>query len=69
VCQEEAIDGTVKRDNLNLFVSLERGDALVELRDRWRAEDVERRVIEGHAPVRGRSPRQKNPFGCPIGHV
>ena len=31
VCQEESIDGTVKHDNLDLLVSLERRDGLVEL--------------------------------------
>ena len=25
--------------------------------------------MKRHAPVRGRSPRQKHPFGRPIGHV
>jgi len=69
VRQEESIDGAVHDDNLDLLVSLERRDDLVELRYRFRAEDVERRVIKRHTPVRGRSARQKNLFGRPVGHV
>src|SRR5262249_38239640 len=68
MCQEESIDSTVKHDNLDLLVSLKRRDDLVELGNRLRAEDVERRVIKRHTPVRGRSARQKNPFGGTVGH-
>src|SRR6516162_3606593 len=68
VRQEESIDGTVKHDNLDLLIRLERRDDLVELGNRFRAEDVERRVIKRHTPVRGRSARQKYPFARPVGH-
>ena len=39
-----------------------RCDDLVELRNSFRAKDVEGRVIKRHAPIRGRSSRQKNLF-------
>ena len=62
VRQEKSIDGTVKDNNLNLLVNFQRCDDLVELRNSFRAKDVEGRVIKRHAPIRRRSSRKNNLF-------
>jgi hypothetical protein len=55
VRQEKSVNGTVEHNNLDLLVSFQRFDDLVELRNSFRAKDVERRVIKRDAPIRGRS--------------
>src|SRR5262249_12400353 len=50
--QEKTLDGAVEHDNLHMLIGFETCDDLIQLRNRLRAEDVERRMIEGHAPVR-----------------
>src|SRR5262245_13759653 len=54
--EKEAIDGTIEHNDLHMLIRLDRGDDLVELRDRLRSEDVQRRNIERHAPVRRQAP-------------
>ena len=56
--EKEAFDRAVKDDHFDLLVSFDRGDGLVELRNRVRAKDVERRMINRYAPVLGRPPRE-----------
>src|SRR6266403_1310835 len=73
--QEEPLHRAVEDDDFDVLVSFQRRDDFVELRNGFRAEDVEGRVIERHAPIRGRVSRQKNlpgrvahfaaPFRCP----
>ena len=50
---EKAVDGAVKDDYFEFLVSFDRGDGLVELRNRVRAKDVERRMINRYLPVVG----------------
>jgi len=60
--QKEPFDRAVKDDHFDVLVSFQRCDDFVELRNSFRAKDVERRVIKRRAPIRGRSSRQKNLF-------
>jgi hypothetical protein len=53
VRQEKSVNGTVEHNNLDLLVSFQRFDDLVELRNSFRAKDVERRVIKRDAPIPG----------------
>ena len=66
VRQEEAVDGAVEDDDLDVLVGLERRDDLVELRNRFRAEDVQGRMIERHAPIGWRAPLEPDLL---IGHA
>ena len=50
--EKEAVDGTVKYDHLHLLVVLDRRDDLVQLGQFLRAEDVDRRKVKCHPPVR-----------------
>jgi len=52
VGEEEAFDGAVKHDYLQGPVGFQGRDNFVQLRDGFRAEDIERRVIERDSPVR-----------------
>jgi hypothetical protein len=52
VRQKEALDGAVEHDDLDLLVGLQRGDDLIKLRNRLRAEDIDRRDIKCDAPIR-----------------
>ena len=63
VGQEESVDGAVEDHDLDVVVLLQRRDDLVELRDGLRAEDVERRMVERHPPVRRRPPGEKDLVG------
>ncbi len=60
--QKKPLNRAVKNDHFDMLVSFQRCDDLVELRNSVRAKDVEGRVINRHAPIRGRSSRQKNLF-------
>jgi hypothetical protein len=51
VRDEEALDGTIEYDDIDPIVGLDRRDDLIQLWDALRAKDVERRVVEGDAPV------------------
>ena len=50
--QEEPFDCAVENHNLRLFIGFDRRDDLVELRDCFRPKNIERRMVERHAPVR-----------------
>jgi hypothetical protein len=41
VRQEKSVNGTVEHNNLDLLVSFQRFDDLVELRNSFRAKDVD----------------------------
>ena len=43
----------VKDDHFDVLVSFNRCDDFVELRNRCRAEDVERRMIKRYSPILG----------------
>ena len=51
---EKSVDCTVEDDYFELLVSFDRGDDLVQLRNRFRPEDIYRRMIQCDAPIRGR---------------
>jgi hypothetical protein len=55
VRDEEAFDGTIEYHDIDPIVGLERRDDLIQLRNALRAKDVERRVVEGDAPVTRRA--------------
>src|SRR5260370_16283641 len=52
----------VKNDHFDLLVGFNCRDDLVELWNRVRAKDVEPRMINRHAPIRGRLAGQKDLF-------
>src|SRR5438552_19134234 len=56
----------VKDNHFDLLVTFQRCDDFVELRNCVRAKNVEGRVINRYAPIRGRSSRQKNLF---VAHI
>src|SRR5271155_1386594 len=49
--QEETVDSAIKHDHLQCRLGFECGDNFVQFRKSFRAEDVERRMIERHSPV------------------
>jgi hypothetical protein len=70
VGQEEAINGTVEDDNLDMLIRFERGDDLVQRRNHLRPEDIQGRVIDGRPPVGGRAPFETDPpWVCDAAHV
>ena len=60
--QKEPFNGAVENHDFDVLVGFQRCDDFIELSNSFRAKDVEGRVIERHAPIRGRSSRQKNLF-------
>jgi hypothetical protein len=56
--EKEAFDRTVKDDNFDLLVSFDRGNGVVELRNRVRSKDVKRGAINRYPPVVGRATRE-----------
>jgi hypothetical protein len=60
VGQEEFWDGTVEHNDLHRGISFNRRDHLIELRDCFRPEDVEGRIVNRDPPVRRRSTLQAN---------
>jgi hypothetical protein len=62
VRNEEALDGTIEYDNIDPIVGLERRDDLIQLWDALRTKDVERRVVEGDAPVTRRASFETDAF-------
>src|SRR5262249_10817900 len=63
VRQEEALDGAVEHNNLQLLIGLEPSDDLIQLRNGLWAEDVERRMIECHSPVCWQMPFETDLLG------
>src|SRR5437867_2646389 len=51
--EKEAFDRTVKDDDFDLLVSFDRGNGVVELRNRVRPKDVKRGTINRYTPVVG----------------
>jgi hypothetical protein len=51
VRQEKPLDCAVEHHDLHFIIGFERRDDLVQLRYRLRTKDVERRMIEGDAPI------------------
>ena len=66
--QEETVDSAIKHDHLQHRLGFECGDNFVQFRKSFRAEDVERRMIERHAPVGGRPSRQTDLLRHRIDH-
>jgi len=54
--EEEAFDCAIEDDDLDMLIGLDRGDDLVELRDRFGSENVERRMIKRNSPIRWQAP-------------
>ena len=48
---EEALDGAVEYDDFDPLVAFDRGDNRIQLWNALRAEDIEWRMVERHAPV------------------
>ena len=51
--QKKPFNGAVKNHDFDVLVGFQRCDDFVELRNSFRAKDVEGRVIKGHAPILG----------------
>ncbi len=51
--QKESFDRAVKDDHFDVLVSFNRCDDFVELRNRFRTKDVERRMIKRYSPIVG----------------
>src|SRR2546429_7027709 len=49
--QVEAFDSTLENHDLDLFVGLDRRHDLPELQNKFRAHQIEWRVVEYHAPT------------------
>ena len=49
--QKEPFNRAVKDDHVDVLVSFERCDDLIELRNGFRTEDVERRMIKRYSPI------------------
>src|SRR2546423_850642 len=67
--QEEAAGGAAAVADLFVFVGFERGDDLVQFRNRLRAKDIQGRVIKCDAPI-GWSPSCETdlPRICQVAH-
>lgn len=55
--QKEPLHRTVKDDDFDVLIRFQRCDDFVELRNSFRATDVEGRMIKRDAPIRGGSSR------------
>src|ERR1700693_4155013 len=53
--EKETFNGTIKNHHLNLLVSFECRNDLVDLRKHLRTEEVERRVVKRDSPILGRA--------------
>ena len=51
--KEEPFHGAVEDDDFDFLVGFERGDDLIQLRNAFGTENVERRMVERHSPVLG----------------
>src|SRR5258708_3724763 len=60
--EKETFNGTVKDHHFDLLVGFERRDDHVQLRNGFRAENVERRVIKRDTPVSWERSRKKHLF-------
>src|SRR5215467_14343055 len=66
--QKEPWHLAVKDDHFDIRVLFNRCDDLIQLRNGFRTEDVERRVVKRDSPVRRRSPRKTyfSSIGCRV---
>ena len=68
--QEKPLDRAIKDDDFDVLVSFQRCDDFVELGNCVRAKDVERRMIDRHAPISWRPLHQKKLFSyCCVAHL
>ena len=63
---KETLNGTVKSHHFDMLVSFECRDDLVQLRNGFRTENVERRVVKRDSPVRATSQTYLRCFCCRI---
>src|SRR6266404_298777 len=63
VREEEAFDGAIEDNDLHMLIGFERHDDLVELRDRFGSENIERWMIERNSPIRWRAPFEPDLLG------
>jgi hypothetical protein len=56
--QKETFNGTVKNHHFDMLVRFECRDDLVQLRNGFRTENVERRVVKRDSPICGRATSQ-----------
>src|SRR6266849_9945255 len=63
VREEEAFDGAIEDNDLHMVIGFERHDDLVELRDRFGSENIERWMIERNSPIRWQAPFEPNLSG------
>src|SRR5208282_3645757 len=60
--KEESFHGAVKNNNFNVLVSFNRCDDLIQLRNAFGAENIERRMVERYSPIMGRALLQRYPL-------
>jgi hypothetical protein len=63
VREEEAFDGAIEDNDLHMLIGFERHDDLVELRDRFGSENIERWMIERNSPIRRQAPLKSDLSG------
>src|SRR5258707_11753529 len=63
VREEETFDGAIEDNDLHMLIGFERHDDLVELRDRFGSENIERWMIERNSPIRWRAPFEPDLLG------
>ena len=49
--QEEPVDRTVEDHHLQVSIALKRAYDLFQLRNRFRSEDIQRRMIKSYSPI------------------
>ncbi len=49
--EEESFNGAVEDEDFDFLVGFERGDNLIQLRNAFGTENVERRMVQRHSPV------------------
>src|SRR5882672_8393260 len=64
VREEEAFDGAIEDNDLHMLVGFEARDDLIELRDRFGSENIERWMIERNSPISRQAPLESDLFGC-----
>src|SRR6266851_7447111 len=64
VREEEAFNGAIEDNDLHMLVGFEGRDDLIELRNRFGSENIERWMIERNSPISRQAPFESNLFGC-----
>ena len=57
MCEEETWHSAIEHDRFDLGVALDLRNDIVQLRNGFRPEDVERWIVQGDTPIFGRDPR------------